>query len=100
MDMKKKPSFIERMKEAVGQKGKPNNGTFTEEEIRSVLVKAKLCLGNRLSAASMQLQLEATKLNGYLEIMESDEQQIVQELAEKVVEVRALKLMTLLLKKL
>lgn len=100
MDVKKKPSFVERMKEAMSSKVKVQYPNYTGGDIQSIIVKARLCLENRFTAISIQLQEEASRLNGYLEIMENDEYQIVQELAEKVVELRAVKTMVKMLRRL
>jgi hypothetical protein len=100
MDPKKKPSFIDRMKSAMSSKVKTPAHNYTEGEIQSVIVKARLCLDNRLTATTMQLQGEASRLNGYLEIMENDEYQIVLDLAEKIMELRAIKIMVKLLRRL
>ena len=66
MDPKNKPSFIERVKQAVSPKVKGLSHTYTEAEIQSVMVKARLCIDNRFTATSMQLQSDASRLNGYL----------------------------------
>lgn len=101
MDTKKKPSFIDRVKEALTPgKGKPGFHEYNTQELQCLLIKSRVSLENRISHLNNELDTEILRLNGYREIMENDEYLILTDIAEKIVELKAMKLATSLLRRL